>query len=194
MHKRERKKIRSKLEEVSKNSRFTVAELSLIANTFFDRDEILMAIRKFFLQGELDEHERQLLKLTPQTIQVVKKQIMPEIDPDAPFYQVRDLWTIIDTNNKLVEDVYLDMVAQNIAIKYLRQMFDYWEHNTRPDIKLKDLVFNQSKDKETAFVELRARNTLLVHIDANLENLRVLAISNAEVEEEEKLKKLDSNQ
>jgi len=104
------------------------------------------------------------------------------------------MWTSIKTDEKLAEDVYLDMKAQDIAIRYLEEQFDRlignFDDNT---IRLKELVFNSKKDPDEAFADLKARNTLLLHIDAYIDELRVIAINNAKIDDDDKIKKLDSN-
>jgi len=194
MNKRDQKSIKQQIQNVGKNSRYTERELSLISNTFLENNDILMALRKFFLQGELNIQEQTLIRgLNQDTISVIRKNLLPNIDPNAPFHQTVDLWVSIDTLNKLAEDAYLDMKARQIVIRYLEEQFDRLERGNSIGIKLKDLIFNDRKDKETAFVELKARNTLLTHIDRHLEELRILAIANAKIDTDEKVKLLDSN-
>jgi len=195
MNNRDKKNIKQQIQSVSKNSRYTEKELSLISNTFLDNNELLMALRKFFLQGELNTQEQILIReLNQDTIFIIRKNLLPEIDPNAPFHQVVDLWVSIDTLNKLVEDVYFDMKARKIVIDYLEQQFERIKRGKDVgDIELKKLVFDGKKDNITAFVELKARNTILTHIDRHLEELRILAIANAKMEPDEKVKLLDSN-
>lgn len=195
MNKRDKKQIKQKLKQLDENTRFTKDELSLISNTFYERKDLLVAIRKFFLQIGLSEAEEIIVKgITPQTIDVIHKQLLPEMDGDSPFYQNRDMWTSIKTEDKLSEDVYLDMKAQDIAIQYLEEQFERLKGNFDISrIHLKDLVFNKKKNEEEAFVELKARNILLLHIDAYLDELRVLAINNAKIDDDEKINRLDSN-
>ena len=196
MDNRKKKEIKKKIQQVSQNSRYSETELSLISNTFYENDDLLMAIRKFFLQGELDAQEQSHIdRLTDETKDIIRKNLLPEIDPNAPLHQVVDLWISIDTVEKLAEDSYLDMKARKIVIDYLAQQFERIESGRMdlPHIKLKNLIYSDTKDQETAYIELKARNTLLQHIDRHLEELRVLAISNAKIEVDEKVRKLDSN-
>jgi len=195
MNKTEKKQIKRKLQDLNKNTRFTTEELSLISNTFFENDDVLKAVRKFFLQAELEPQEQNIIDgLSQQTIALLRKQLLPEINADSPFYQNRDMWTSIKTDEKLAEDVYLDMKAQDIAIRYLEEQFERlignFDDNT---IRLKELVFNSKKDPDEAFADLKARNTLLLHIDAYIDELRVIAINNAKIDDDDKIKKLDSN-
>jgi len=153
---------------------------------------VLKAVRKFFLQAELEPQEQNIIDgLSQQTIALLRKQLLPEINADSPFYQNRDMWTSIKTDEKLAEDVYLDMKAQDIAIRYLEEQFDRlignFDDNT---IRLKELVFNSKKDPDEAFADLKARNTLLLHIDAYIDELRVIAINNAKIDDDDKIKNL----
>jgi len=195
MNKTEQKKIKRKLQELSENTRFTQEEISLIINTFFNRKDLLKAIRKFFLQVELEPQEQSMINgLNQPTIAIVRKQLLPEMNGDSPFYQNRDMWTSIKTEEKLSEDVYLDMKAQDIAIRYLEEQFDRLNDTSNlGSIRLKDLVFNDKKGDKQAFVEMKARNILLLHIDAYLDELRVTAINESEIDINEKTKLLDSN-
>ena len=128
--------------------------------------------------------------LSEDIITLLRKSLIPEIDPEAPFNQVIDLWVSIDTKEKLAEDAYLDMRARDIVIKYLEEMFNLITGKGSSCRELKSLIYNEGKDKETAFVELQARNTLLTHIDLHLQELRILAISNSELSPEEQQKKI----
>ena len=195
MNKRDKKQIKNRMKEVSQKSRYSEEELSMISASFFENNDLLMAIRKFFLQGELTPHQEQYLKsLTPDITKLLRKCLLPEIDPDAPLHQVVDLWLTIDTTNKLPEDSILDMKARKIVISYLEQQFDRLREDKEfGNIELKDLVYNDRKNNDQAFTELKARNTLLSHIDVHIEELRILAIANSTAEDEDKIKQMNSN-
>lgn len=190
------------LKALSESSGFTEEELSLLSNTFYENDNLLLTIRKFILQGELDQVEKSFIdNLTPDTIKIVRKQLLPEINPNAPYYNLRDMWTSINTNEKMIEDVYLDMKAQKIAIDYLEQQLNMLKGGTSfaiiKLIKLKELVYNDKKDAEKSFIELKARNLLLTHIDASIQQIRTIAIDKAKISDIDKLEKIrqmNSNQ
>ena len=151
-------------------STYTDKEYELMANLFADNEKLLMALRKHFLQGELTESEASLIKgfaSKPNAMAILRKTLLPELNPEAPVGQLVDLWINIDTKNKLVEDAHLEMRAKDIFVKYLKQQFKELEKEevTGRYITLKDLIYNQDKDSETAFIGLQARNTLLQYID-----------------------------
>lgn len=189
-----------KFKKLITQSLYNDRERDLIANTFADNEDLIMAIRKHFLQGELSDSETLLLNSVVKNeslFALLRKTFLPEIDPEAPLGQAIDLWVSIDTKDKLVEDAYLDMKARLIVINYLEQQFyRMTEDKDIGDIELKDLIFNKDKDSETSFVDIIARNTILSHIDGLLNNLRRLAIQiRLELTPEEMSEKLkvDSN-
>ncbi len=150
-------------------SNYTDKEYLLIATLFADNEKLLMALRKHFLQGELTESEQSLVKgfaSKPDAMELLRKTIIPDINPEAPIGQLVDLWVSIDTKNKLCEDAYLEMQAKWIFENYLHQQFDLLI-NDKIDIRinLRYLIYDGKNDSETAFIHLQARNTLLQHID-----------------------------
>lgn len=200
MNNTEKKVIKKKIESMGNNSRYTDRELSFISNTFLDNKDLIMAIRKHFLQGEMLASEESILKVFAAdqgSMDILRKCFLPEIEPDAPLNQAIDLWVSIDTKEKLMEDVYWDMKARMIVIDYVGQQLHRMvkENYSTGDIDLRDLIFNDKKGKEEAYYELKARNTILTHIDMHLEELRVLAISHSELSIEEKTERMsmDSN-
>lgn len=190
-----------KFKEIITQPMYTKDERDLIANTFADNEELLMAIRKHFLQGELTEHEQGLLKglvENKKLYTLLRKVLLPQIDTKAPLGQAVDLWVSIDTKDKSAEEAHLDMKARSILIEYLLDRFDELRglqlesrHN------LKDLIYNSQKSPQEAFIHLMARNTLLQHIDRLLNNLRQDAVQTklklSPQEMEERMKK-DSSQ
>lgn len=199
LNKQQKKEINRKIEQVRSGSRYTQDELSLISKAFLGEEDILFLLRKFFLQGTLLEWEKVLLaKIDPDTLEVIKRCLLPELNLDAPVGQANDLWISADMSqamNKLLEYAYLDMQAQQIVIDYLTGQFQELASGKKNKIVLQDLIFSPKKEKERAFVELKARNMILRHIEGCMEELRILAIANADMTPEEKQKKLlmDSN-
>jgi len=194
MNNSEKKKAKKALKQMQDYVRYTEDELSLISNTFTDRDDLLMILRKFFLQGELTEDEKILLKpVTLEAIDVIQKCFIPEINTNAPLYLGKDLWARIDMTSKLWEDSVLDMKSEEIVIDYLKEQFDRLRGRGEIRIKLSDLIYNERKTDKEAYCDLKARNKLLNHIDECLKELRMLSIANAKVEDSEKIKMMDSN-
>lgn len=79
-------------QQKGKQMRFTEADRALIRNTFKDRPELLKLLRKNFL---------------------------PEIDPQAPLGQIIDLWMLEDISTKDPKDAYINLVARNKLIYHI---------------------------------------------------------------------------
>lgn len=164
----ENKNLVEKFRKWISQSTYTDKEYDLIAQLFADNEKLLMTLRKHFLQGEMTESEQSLIKgfaKNPQAMELLRKTLIPDINPEAPVGQLVDLWVSIDTKNKLCEDAHLEMKAKAIFEDYLYQQFDLLTGKSADNIRLEDLIYNELKDSETAFIDLQARNTLLVHID-----------------------------
>jgi len=193
MNNREKKQIKRTLDKLENHPKYTKEELSLISNIFYDRDDVLMTIRKFFLQGELNNTEETIVKtLTEDTIRVLRKCILPDINFHSPLVLGKDLWARIDMTTKLMEDAYWEIRSESILIKYLEEQFERF-NGAGIKMKLTDLIYNDKKPMDVACYELKARNKVLNLIDECLRELRMLAISNAEVDNAEKIRMMNSN-
>ncbi len=178
----ENKNLVEKFRKWISQSTYTDKEYDLIAQLFADNEKLLMTLRKHFLQGEMTESEQSLIKgfaKNPQAMELLRKTLIPDINPEAPVGQLVDLWVSIDTKNKLCEDAHLEMKAKAIFEDYLYQQFDLLTGKSADNIRLEDLIYNELKDSETAFIDLQARNTLLVHIDGLFHFLMRTAVQTA---------------
>ena len=181
------------------DKRFSNQELSLISNTFLDNLELIMALRKHFLQGNLlaiESIDLEKFAKNQELMLVIRKMFLPEIDPEVPLFQTADLWLNIDTKNKPLDMAYLEMKSRQIVVDYLEQQFRELEDDgTKIKIKFRDLIYNSKKRPEDAFVEMDARNFLITFIDRHLQELLILAVQHKtpDAEEEAKKRLQDSN-
>lgn len=173
---------------------FNDAELSLIKNTFGgDGEDFLYLIRNVLLQFPLTNEEKATLKsvMNAEVYAVVKKKILPSIDPDAPFGQLGDLYQTLaaDLKAKTPEDMQPLFEAAQLQVDYLTQQFEYLmdvEREFEPKIKLDNLkLINRSSFYET-FVNQRARNFILSYVDTFLIQLKTLAGQKDETPEKQK--------
>lgn len=177
--------------------RYSEEELSIIKNTFADNDELLKAIRKEFLQDKLNAVDLALLEMVkkPAILKILRKTILPEIDTTAPIHQVIDLWMTLQINDKLTEIVMPQIWAREKVIKYLEQQFNRLEdRNAKLEIKFEELTPSRDKLDNDNYADLVARNTIVNHIEMQLNALLFLAGSKDETVEQtmERLNK-DSN-
>lgn len=157
--------------------RYSDTELEFLNNTFAEKYELLILIRKFLLQGELTEHEKHLFfTFNPDLLRILGKTYLPELDLTTPIGQLVDLWSNIDTKNQDVEKSNLDMAARQILVSYLKERFQaVADGKFDSKIQFKDLEYSARKTKEQNFIDMSARNSIIQHIDFQTGQLWVLA-------------------
>lgn len=178
--------------------RYSDLEISLIKNTFCENDALIKVLRKVFLQGTLDNEEMKIVRMftaQPESMRLLRKTLLPEIDLDAPSFQMVDLHVNIDTKEHTMDRAYPLMLARDLMCDYLAQQFNVLaDKNPKITIEFAKLHRSDGKDIEKAFVELSMRNTLISHVEFQLMQLKTLAGRKDETAEETlaRLKK-DSN-
>lgn len=181
--------------------RFDDVELSLMKNTFAENDELLKAIRKVFLQTELSAVDKSLLSIlkgNDQLIKLINKTFNPQIDPDAPFHQLVDLWMTIDLKDKPISELLPVFNARKLLINLIEQGLENIElvaNNSAQtiDVKLSNLVSLKGKSAEEFYAELTARNSLISHVEAQLGQISILAGQKDESVEKTKEKLLKNS-
>ena len=166
-------------QEPKRQMRYSDEELRDI-KAFFT-ENTLMVIRKFLFQGELSEGEQVVidgLQGNKAGLAVLRKTLLPTIDPSAPLFQFADIWIGISTADRHTELVYLEMQMKEILGKYLEFQLRKLEGlaiKIKDVINLKDLEFDQRKNPQEAHIDLGARNIILAHIDSQIMQLKILA-------------------
>ena len=157
--------------------RYSDDELRVLNDTFSERQDLLVLLRKFFLQGKLTDAEREGVKLfsTPNLIEIIKKTYLPEIDLTTPIGQLADLWSNVNTRDNGVEAAWLEMAARELLIKYIKDRFTDLINGTEGGLRLESLEYDSGEGKEKNFINLSARNSILAHVDFQTGQLWVLA-------------------
>jgi hypothetical protein len=168
------------VENKKQTLRYSDKEMEIIKNTFADNQDLLKAIRKVFLQLPLSAVEQALiitLKNQPDLMGILRKAFLPEIDGDAPFHQVVDLWLTVEIKNKEVDEAFREIKARDALIKYLKQSLDSLEDRHSDDgIVLADLTKVGAKTKtEEMIINLIVRNSVIQHTEMTLNMFDVLA-------------------
>jgi hypothetical protein len=180
-----------------RSMRYEDKELELIKRAFAENDELLIAIRKHFLQLPMTTIERDLLinlKNDEATLKVIRKSFLPTLDGDAPFNQVIDLWMTIELKGKDPKEAYNEIVARELLIDYLEQQLKVLEGGVPSvnDLQLSDLTKVYAKTQaEAMFAKFVMRNTLISHTEQQLFMFSILAGQKNETIEQtkERLKK-----
>lgn len=158
--------------------RFNNAELSLTKAVFADNEELIFAIRKVMYQFPLNESEEKIIKdtMNPSVHALIKKFFLPELEPDAPLFQLTDMVNTLslDMKAKGVEDMLPLFDAKEIEITYLAQRLEELEGKEVKDtLNLSDLAALQPF--ESAYQRITARNYILSWVDSNLQQIQFLA-------------------
>ena len=172
---------------MEKQFRYTDKEFEIISNSFADNPDLLMTIRKHFLQGDLLEADKiELDKMVKSDmLPVLRKVLLPELDAESTLNQNVDMWSNINTKEN-PDMAHLDIMARKIVITYLEDRFRILEgKESILKAGLNDLTpYARNGNKESIFIELSARNTILQHIDFQLSSLLIIAGQNRESAEE----------
>lgn len=171
---------------------FNEAELRLIKSVFSDNDDLLYAIRKVLLQFSLSDVEKLAVKtqMTPEVYAVVKKRVFPDIDEDAPFGQIGDIYHTLKTKleSKGVEEMAPHFAATKLIVDYLAQQFESLKDIDKPlmaTIRL-DSLKEITADHYTNYVNHNARNFIIGFVDSMLFMLKGIAGVKEETVEQQK--------
>lgn len=177
-------------QKTEKAMRYSDEELSFIKSLFAEDDTLLKVLRKVFLQGDLTAEEIKTVRhfnTDSNSFKLLQKTLMPEIDHEAPLFQVVDLYSNIDTKNDSMEKAYPLILARDLMCDYLAQQFDVLaDKKPKTGIVLSKLARAGSKEPLQAFVDLSARNTIMTHVEFQLFNLKLLAGTKKETVEQTK--------
>ena len=164
--------------------RYSDKELKLIKSTFAERDDILIAMRKFIYQQDITEREEVILRETinDEVADLIYKVFIPELDGGTTFTNLTDLYAV-ETANRKIEDISLDIDTNILRFNYLKQQIRGLKDLKHGEIKLAELV-DTGVDKETKCISFGARAKILNHIEGYLSAIRVIAGEKEETFEE----------
>ena len=159
--------------------RYDDKELGLIKATFADNEELLLVLRKVFLQVELTEDDvKRLAPITKseQALALLRKAYAPSLELDAPFSQMIDLWMTVDTKD-------LSPAQATLALHVRGDMHALLEEGLArlADPKMKvaggiaDYTPDFTVDDEERYITYVARNSIISHTEQRLQELSFLA-------------------
>jgi hypothetical protein len=167
-----------------KQMRYSDKELELIKSTFQNEDT-LIALRKKMLDFPLSETEAVLVDFKGELLKVVSKTLNPQIDPEAPINQVVDLWMTVPFHDKTPEMAMIQFLAREKVLDYVDARL------AGKKVKFSQFKFDSKKSAEDNLVNQTARNTILAHVEQQLNQFKFLAeVEDETIEQlEERLKK-----
>lgn len=173
--------------------RYSDKELNLMKGLFADNDELLKAIRKVFLQmplNPIDTSCLSVLKGKGDTEALLRKAFLPELDGEAPFHQVIDLWMTVEIKDKSPESVRIIAQAREGLIDYLDQQLKVLFGAKQGKISFANLTSLKGKTDDQITIDLINRNTIIAHVEMQLNQFKILAGQKDESVEETKARLL----
>lgn len=172
------KKYKNKLEQAYNEEPqmiFNQTELELINRLFGENKQLLMLIRKSFLQGELTNDEFKLLKAVEgkEIKSLLQKTFLPKLDVNSGINNLADEWINLDFQS--VELADLSFQTRQIQIDYLAQELRRLWTQEKPKMLLSDLIYQRKRNKEKNYIRMRARQSLFQSLEINFFQLKVLA-------------------
>ena len=164
--------------------RFSEDEINLIKGTFKDNLPLLKSLRKFILQLPLPERDEIILRqqIKGDTLKIVKKCFLPEIEGDAPIMQTVDLWLTLNFGDKQFDLAFYHIQARKKLIEYLEETFNDLEGKKYNKVSFTEMTDGKGKP-EDIYINLLARNTIAMHVEQQLNQLNVLANELSETSE-----------
>jgi hypothetical protein len=170
--------------------RFSEGELALIKATFADNDTLLKKIRKAFFQFHLTDEDAKILGVlnSAELHAILRKVFLPEIDADAPLGQNIDLFMTINVQGKDPIDVSYELEGRTKVIKMIEEGLTRLQtlHKVGTGVIATHTPMLIRACADQDMVNVTARNTLIMHIEQQLIQLKVLAGQKEETVEETK--------
>lgn len=177
--------------------RISDEELEILKSTFSEREEFLKTIRNLFFGLPVSDDEKKQIRETfsgEKLRKIMRKQFLPEIQPDLPIGQCIDLWMTIDLKDKSPGDAYTILTARSLLIPMIDKSLELLSN---PELLPVDLGINPSKwvwsISPSPEVSIIARNQFISHIDQQLATIRILAGMKTETVEETKKRLLQDS-
>lgn len=185
------------MSEIKRNlfQRYTDEELGIIKNTFVDNVDLLIAIRNHILQLKNTAVQLGLIatRLTGKkdVLKVLRKKLLPELDPEIPLGQQQDLFLTIPVKDMYNDQAIIHIKAVKIWYDYMDQQLSILEDKkVEKPFRLSDLEFSIDKTNWDLQIDLIARNLIIAGTE---QMLNTLSIDNTITAEElEKRNRLNS--
>lgn len=168
-----------------KKMRYDEAELLTIKGTFSENDELIFALRKHLLGEKLDKKEEKSIKdMTEQSVKILCKTLLPIVGADTALNHNVDLYSAVSVRESGVDNAYNEILSRDIVFDYLENRLQEIENKELKENNLLVKLLERVPDPAKRGVNLLARNTLISHIDFQLQQLIFLAGKKNETPEE----------
>lgn len=157
--------------------RLSDAEQELLKATFAEADDLLLTVRNVFFGLPLTDEEKKQIRAifsSAPLMRLMRKQFLPEFQPDIPIGQNIDLWQLADLKG---ENREWEVRATNRKIEFI------------------EMGLNRLADPESSFLlnfpivmaeleKLAGRILYVNHVDRQLQTIRILAGTKTETIEQ----------
>lgn len=175
--------------------RISDTEFEMLKSTFAERDELLKTIRNLFFGLSVTDDEKKQIKDLFGTNKVLRKlmrkQFLPEIQPDLPIGQAIDLWMTIDIKDKDSLQIRHIVEAREKLNGMIEKSLNLLEDPNETPVDLS--AWNRVPWVEGLDTSLIARNQFISHIDQQLNTIKILAGMKTETVEETKKRLLQDS-
>lgn len=173
-------------------------EKSLIRSMFSNNEVLQRALRQYFFQLPLNDEQEQALKtLTPEQLEILRREILPAISDDRPVGMSNDVWTGLSADGG-VTVTYPRILVRRLMIKYMKQQMDGLVTGNREfPLKLASFVDEEKMDKALEFkgvfddlelyVKIASYLTIMATLELHLNSLWM--VGNQEIKSPEEITK-----
>jgi len=164
-----------------KKMRYDNNELSIIKGTFSENEELIFALRSHLLGDKVETNI--ISKMSDESIEILIKTLYPEISSETGLHHNVDLYSGVAVRES-GENSLMEILSRDIMSDYIFERLSSIKTKKFKENKtLKNLLDRKVEDKERC-VNLLARNTIVSHIDFQLQQLVFLAGKKDETPEE----------
>lgn len=159
--------------------RYSDDELAVIKSTFAENEALVLAIRKALMGQDMTKEEKSHVDTvfsSDEVAAVIEKTIAPRLDPDAPMFQQADLYIGMQLDFSSPERVAAELEVRKILADYMYDMMEVVKNpiaKRKSDVTVESLTPSESTAQ--AGINLMARNSIISHIDFQLNQLLILA-------------------
>lgn len=175
------------------NPRINEQDKGVIRNTFYDRYDLVLAIRNVMF-NQASAADKSLVKAAftnPEVARVVRKTLLPVMLPDDPLKQSFDLWQSVEIDGLDDDRIAALVQARKWLIDALDRALLALEDPSREAV---DLDLDNKALDVIDYAMLKYRNVFISHVENQLVMIVTMAASTPQTPEEalERMKK-DSN-
>lgn len=151
--------------------RLSDAEQELLKATFAEADDLLLTVRNVFFGLPLTDEEKKQIRAifsSAPLMRLMRKQFLPEFQPDIPLGQNIDLWQLADLKGKDEFQITQELRATANKIDFIEKGLARLN-----DPELENISLSPPVDSDHLW--LAGRILYVNHVDRQLQTIKILA-------------------